>query len=790
MDAGHMKKLLLALAFSLLASSAWAQCSGVFPPNTVCGNNTGSPAPPTAFPTPSGGGGGGGVTSLNALTGTVNITAGSNVAVTPIGQNIQISATGGGGGGGGVSTWRNNIPNIDTGGASFIATGYAGQGDFGSGAPYICFGQNANSVNAIQDNTGRWCAIDVNATKLMGGFRPQWFGAAANGVPIDRAAFQSAIDAAFNTGVFQVYCNGLYAIDQPLFFDYPANLRGGGAWNLHNGSYYYGFGDFNGQAQYPPGAVVSVGTTHYSNSGGGFGLNAFSQPPNSPNTTTLGINLGYRIVNATTAVTYNPTHTNASGDDIAVLPLRGTASIGTPLYLTSSGQQGSVSYSLNGTPNVTNQTAVINSTIVVLVQTLNTPITSVTDSAGHTYTEVTAAHINTLHMFTSINIASALPSGGSITINGGDSVMVAVSVTNANGGVDTPAIRTANFASTTAPTVTSGTLAQAVEIVFGAWAEESASVSNIFTGFAGWTEASLFTSAAPSVWVVADWNSATTYSAGQVIFFQGIPWQSIKNGNINNIPSADLINGPLVNWQPISLTPTKFSENNTLYGPPMLPQAKQSAGNGCVIWAQYNNSAALVMANGNGNTVDSVFVRGQDTDLGCGQPNTGIGIAVIGFGGGANRTSFRNVGVTGMYYDFDIGLNNIQNPAQGSVSLGAENRIDNSNIDEGRYGVYYAGNQAFVNSITNSTIRAIHAVVSNSTLGVHLYNVNMAYEGLSAPRNKFTMAVTGGAATTDSAGILFNATLTLAGDPYMIRSCTDPVDSMSNPVPVHFGHFA
>ena len=44
-----MKKLLLALALTFLPSLAWAQCTGVFAPNTLCGNLTGSPAPPSAF---------------------------------------------------------------------------------------------------------------------------------------------------------------------------------------------------------------------------------------------------------------------------------------------------------------------------------------------------------------------------------------------------------------------------------------------------------------------------------------------------------------------------------------------------------------------------------------------------------------------------------------------------------------------------------------------------------------------------------------------------------------------
>lgn len=44
-----MKKILLALALLLAPSLAWAQCNGIFPANTLCGNLTGSPAPPGPF---------------------------------------------------------------------------------------------------------------------------------------------------------------------------------------------------------------------------------------------------------------------------------------------------------------------------------------------------------------------------------------------------------------------------------------------------------------------------------------------------------------------------------------------------------------------------------------------------------------------------------------------------------------------------------------------------------------------------------------------------------------------
>lgn len=44
-----MKKLLLALGFSLWSFAAFAQCTGVFPAQTLCGNLSGSPQPPAAF---------------------------------------------------------------------------------------------------------------------------------------------------------------------------------------------------------------------------------------------------------------------------------------------------------------------------------------------------------------------------------------------------------------------------------------------------------------------------------------------------------------------------------------------------------------------------------------------------------------------------------------------------------------------------------------------------------------------------------------------------------------------
>lgn len=50
MDLIAMKKFLLTLILLLGSTSAFAQCNGVFPNNTLCGNVTGSNAPPRAVP--------------------------------------------------------------------------------------------------------------------------------------------------------------------------------------------------------------------------------------------------------------------------------------------------------------------------------------------------------------------------------------------------------------------------------------------------------------------------------------------------------------------------------------------------------------------------------------------------------------------------------------------------------------------------------------------------------------------------------------------------------------------
>lgn len=71
-----MKRILLTLALLLTPSVAWAQCTGLFPSNYVCGNNTASPAPPKPIPQS---GGGGAITSVGLTMPSVFSVAGSPI---------------------------------------------------------------------------------------------------------------------------------------------------------------------------------------------------------------------------------------------------------------------------------------------------------------------------------------------------------------------------------------------------------------------------------------------------------------------------------------------------------------------------------------------------------------------------------------------------------------------------------------------------------------------------------------------------------------------------------------
>lgn len=94
-----MKKLLIALAFLLAPSLAFAQCNGVFPASTICGNLSGSPEPPSAIPIGSVNSidaGGASTQVTNGITGDLlSITGTSPLYVNKLSLGTGLSTSGG-----------------------------------------------------------------------------------------------------------------------------------------------------------------------------------------------------------------------------------------------------------------------------------------------------------------------------------------------------------------------------------------------------------------------------------------------------------------------------------------------------------------------------------------------------------------------------------------------------------------------------------------------------------------------------------------------------------------------
>ena len=95
------------------------------------------------------GGGGDGVSSINGLTGAVDLLAGSNITLTPSGNNITIAATGGG------ISYPLEAPNGSASAPSFAfgtGTGGSGTGLYGFGTNELGFSTNGLTAGFIDAN--------------------------------------------------------------------------------------------------------------------------------------------------------------------------------------------------------------------------------------------------------------------------------------------------------------------------------------------------------------------------------------------------------------------------------------------------------------------------------------------------------------------------------------------------------------------------------------------------------------------------------------------------------------
>jgi len=212
-----MKKLLLALAFfASFTGFAEAQCNGVFPNNTACGNISGSsglprPVPLNSFPANAPGGttgqqqynaGGGlfggftqsGDVTVNTATGVATIGAG---IVTP--SKLAANA---------LPTYasRTAASGVDLSGFTGIQTlGYSTAGD-GGAAIYVKVASQPfcgpfNNTAAFQDSAGNWWNISAPVEynlKQFGAKMDSIYGVSGT---VDTAAVQSALRcAALQTG--------------------------------------------------------------------------------------------------------------------------------------------------------------------------------------------------------------------------------------------------------------------------------------------------------------------------------------------------------------------------------------------------------------------------------------------------------------------------------------------------------------------------------------------------------------------------------------------------------------
>lgn len=173
-----MKRLLIALALWLAPFAAFAQCNGVFPNNTVCGNVTGSgnlprPTTPSAFLGAAGGANGqiqynnGG--ALGGFTASGDATINTATGVVTLG--IVPTAKGGTG-----------VSNATNAAGGILASGST-NGTFLS-----------RTLNAI-------CVLaPTTCTQALGYTNIFWYGAVCDGTTDDTAAIQAAINSIGRAG--------------------------------------------------------------------------------------------------------------------------------------------------------------------------------------------------------------------------------------------------------------------------------------------------------------------------------------------------------------------------------------------------------------------------------------------------------------------------------------------------------------------------------------------------------------------------------------------------------------
>ena len=281
------------------------------------------------------------------------------------------------------------------------------------------------------------------------------------------------------------------------------------------------------------------------------------------------------------------------------------------------------------------------------------------------------------------------------------------------------------------------------------------------------------------------WASGTTYAINAVVSYRGIPWVSLANGNTGNTPATGI--GNAVWWTPTTAPTTSFSYGASFLGIEGLTPGFLS--NSCVLSPTFNNAVAMWAPSGNGDEISSVTILGPQTVVGgagyhCGQPNTGAGFAVPGGNGGANRTKLINVGVDSFYYGIVTAFN-----VNGTIGLGAENKIIDPYIVNACQGVAILGGENFINYIIGGSVSAQTAVYTTLSVGVVITGGNFS-DGDPNPATSFALTSVSAAVVNNQ--YVVTATITTP-DAYLINTCASVASCAANVynafsfVTTHFG---
>lgn len=160
------------------------------------------------------------------------------------------------------------------------------------------------------------------------------------------------------------------------------------------------------------------------------------------------------------------------------------AAIGTPTPITST----TLSSTASGSSITTTVDAPVGSLIIVAILSPQSTVTNVTDSAGNSYSKAIASTTTTGYSTSSIwycnNSSIDLPSGGTITVtlSSGNYYAVAAKTSGAIGGLD---LTNTTLVNSTSLSLSTGTLNQSTEVVFGM-------ISN-FEGSTSFVESANFT---------------------------------------------------------------------------------------------------------------------------------------------------------------------------------------------------------------------------------------------------------------------------------------------------------